>query len=267
MAALAVVAGLAGLGGLAGLAGSAGPSGLAGTASASPATQPPVVGGKPADITRSPWVTQLTGQHGEQLCGGTLVRPDKVVTAAHCMQDQSTKDMRAVTGRLRTTDHDGTEAGVSAIWTDPAYRDPFHGHDVAVLTLDRQMPETPLALAEEGDAALYRPGAQATVYGWGSTTEGGPASTVLREATVPLRHDQDCSHDYGNQFASGAMVCAGRPQGGVDSCQGDSGGPLAADGKLLGVVSFGDGCARPDKPGVYARISTYSAELRDQLGS
>lgn len=230
-------------------------------------TQPSIVGGEPADITESPWVVSLNDRDGQEFCGGTLVRPDKVVTAAHCVQGGSTKNMRATVARQRADDGGGAEAGVAVVWTDPEYGDPLHGHDLAVVTLDRPLPVAPLAVAGDSDGARYRPGARATVYGWGSTSEGGPAAPGLRKATVPVRADHDCADAYGRSFRPGAMICAGRPRGGVDACQGDSGGPLVAGGKLLGVVSFGEGCGRPGKPGVYTRISTYSAELRPRLDS
>lgn len=242
------------------------PTALAGSAGAPPrpVSRPHVVGGKPADIRKSPWVVYLALGNGG-FCGGALVAPDKVVTAAHCLQDVSAKDLRVIAGRQRPKTGAGTEAGAVGVWTDPQYRSPFQGHDVAVVTLDQQLPETPIRLAAQDDPALHRPGAQAQVYGWGSTRENGPAAKTLRSAQLPLREDEACSQAYGNKFVPGAMICAGRPQGGVDSCQGDSGGPLVANGELIGVVSYGDGCARPGKPGVYTRLAAEAPQLQEQL--
>ena len=97
-----------------------------------------------------------------------------------------------------------------------------------------------------------------TIVGWGVTSEGGEPPDVLQEAQVPMTTDAYCAGAY-DDFDASTMVCAGYPQGGVDTCQGDSGGPMfgrAATGELrvVGATSFGEGCARPGKPGVYARV-------------
>lgn len=231
---------------------------------AGPGVRPHVVGGRPADVEQSPWAMYLALGNGQEFCGGALVRPDKVVTAAHCVQDVPSKDMRIIAGRQHPRSGDGTEASAVGVWTDPQYRSPYQGHDVAVVTLDRQLPEAPIRLVEH-DTALDRPGSPAEVYGWGATRENGPAAKTLRAAQLPLREDSACSRAYGRKFVPGAMLCAGRPEGGVDSCQGDSGGPLVAHAELIGVVSYGDGCARPGKPGVYTRLATYAPQLQEQL--
>lgn len=232
---------------------------------ARPTAQPSVVGGTPADIDRTPWVVYLAVGQGREFCGGALAAPDKVVTAAHCVHRTPPKDLRITAGKQRTNTGAGTETNAVDVWTDPQYRGPYQGHDVAVVTLDQQLPQPPIRLAGPDDDALYRPGAQAEVYGWGATRESGPASKSLRTARLPLREDRACSDAYGTKFVPGAMVCAGRPEGGVDSCQGDSGGPLISGGTLIGVVSYGDGCARPGKPGVYARVAAHAAELQEEL--
>ena len=81
---------------------------------------------------------------------------------------------------------------------------------------------------------------------------------------MPITTDAYCANAYSN-FDASTMVCAGYPQGGVDTCQGDSGGPLFAGGRVVGATSFGEGCARPDKPGVYARVA--DAPIREWIRS
>ncbi|MEJ7891942.1 MAG: serine protease [Solirubrobacteraceae bacterium] len=100
---------------------------------------------------------------------------------------------------------------------------------------------------------MWAAGTTETIVGWGVTSEGGDAPSVLQEARVPVTTDAYCSGAY-SDFDARTMLCAGYPQGGVDTCQGDSGGPMFGGGRVVGATSFGEGCARAGKPGVYARI-------------
>merc|ERR1712024_380179 len=94
-------------------------------------------------------------------------------------------------------------------------------------------------------------GQEAIVSGWGTLSSGGNQPTVLHDVTVTVQANSDCNDAYGNSITSN-MICAAAP--GKDSCQGDSGGPLVTDGVVIGVVSWGYGCAQPNAPGVYARV-------------
>ncbi|WP_017974071.1 S1 family peptidase [Actinopolyspora halophila] len=232
---------------------------------ASSSAAAPVVGGEPADVADHPWAVYLVDTAGKQFCGGTIAAPDKVVTAGHCVSDQQPDRIRVVAGRTDKNTQAGTVTGVSGIWVHPEYADPYRGADVAVLTLRESLSRASLPLAGDQDDALYSPGTKATVLGWGATSEGGGPSDILRKATVPVVADSECGETYGSNFVAGAMVCAGYAEGGVDGCQGDSGGPLVAGGKLIGVVSWGIGCARPGKPGVYTEVASYAGRIRAQL--
>src|SRR5207249_7825654 len=99
---------------------------------------------------------------------------------------------------------------------------------------------------------------------WGRTRENGPTSRYLRAASVPIVADAACAGAY-QPFSPTAMVCAGYPDGGVDACQGDSGGPMVVGTVLVGIASWGDGCARPGKYGVYTRVASYAALIARQL--
>ncbi|AHI00605.1 serine protease [Kutzneria viridogrisea] len=227
---------------------------------------PNIVGGTKASTSTYPFVVFLTDSTGFQFCGGTLVKPNKVVTAAHCTVGESAANIRVVAGRDDKQSTAGTVSKVSKIWIHPSYQDATKGSDVSVLTLSTSLTQfTPLPLAATTDTALYKEGTAATILGWGDTTEGGSASRYLLKATVPLTSDATCKKAYG-EYSSTAMVCAGYPQGGTDTCQGDSGGPLVAGNKLIGITSWGQGCAEAGYPGVYTRVATYSSLITQQLG-
>jgi trypsin len=237
---------------------------LVALAAAVPAVASPrIVGGERASIVEFPWVVYLTDSTGFQFCGGTVVAATKVLTAAHCLPDQRADNLRVVVGREDKSTTVGRVVTATSVWTSPNYKgDPTGGSDFAVITLSRPVNVPPLPLAK--DASLYQPNAMATVLGWGRTTESGPVSQYLMEASVPLASDADCSKSY-PEFRATAMVCAGYPQGGVDSCQGDSGGPLELGGELVGITSFGEGCARPGYYGVYTRVASYESVIESQL--
>nr|WP_026065767.1 serine protease [Actinoalloteichus spitiensis] len=224
-----------------------------------------IVGGTRASISDYPWAVYLTNTAGSQFCGGALVAPNKVVSAAHCTINRSASAVRVVAGREDKNGTAGVVASVTSIWNHPDYRSYLIGEDVSVLTLDRDLPYETLPLATPADTALYEAGTTSKVLGWGATSSGGAASRYLLEVDVPVTSDATCAGAY-SQYNSTAMVCAGFPEGGYDACQGDSGGPLVVDGKLIGIVSWGNGCAWAGYPGVYARVSTYAADIQAQLG-
>lgn len=225
---------------------------------------PFIVGGSRVSTSTYPWVVYLATSSGGQFCGGTLVAATKVVTAAHCVSGRSASSTRVVHRRDDKQSTAGTVATVSRIWVHPSYRTASSGYDVAVLTLGTSLPSPYLPLATPSDTALYAAGTNATILGWGTTSSGGSTSRYLLGATVPVTSDATCRSAYSNYSAT-SMVCAGYPQGGVDTCQGDSGGPLVAGGKLIGATSFGRGCALAGYPGVYARISAYHSAISAQL--
>ncbi|MDA3643570.1 serine protease [Saccharopolyspora indica] len=229
-----------------------------------------VLGGTEATTEEAPWLVALADDQGRQFCGGTLLTPVKVVTAAHCMQEPLTggprepQRLRAIAGRTDLSTADGTVAEVDRVWVHPGFRGYTSGDDVAVLTLRRPMPQPLLEVVDQGETEPYRPGTVGRVYGWGKTSESGRPSTTLRAVDVPVTTDEACRAAYPN-YDPRSMFCAGVPEGGRDACAGDSGGPIVADNRLIGVVSYGTGCGRPNTPGVYTRLSSYADELAAQL--
>jgi secreted trypsin-like serine protease len=195
-------------------------------------------------------------------------------------------DVDVVLGRTTLSDKgSGLEHAVQAVGLQGGYQ---HGppprKDVGYLVLDApgSTQETiDIAGPDETAAGVWAPGVFAEVSGWGSTSQdnpndGVPASTTytpsdtLRAASVPIIADSTCGSSgvYGSAFQAATMVCAGYLGGGIDTCYGDSGGPLQvglADGayRLVGITSWGAGCAYQNAPGVYTRVA--EAALRDAI--
>lgn len=231
-----------------------------------------VVGGFPVRVADNPWVVALSsrdrfgGTRAGQFCGGVVVAPTKVMTAAHCLSRtvlgdgvNAVPDLRVIVGRTELTSTDGREIPVTESWISPDYDSFTSSSDLAVLTLAEALPDSHvIQVAAAGDPA-YEPGVGAAVYGWGDTEGDGSYATSLRAAQVTVLPDATCERAYpgglSGRYTAETMVCAGDPQGGHDACQGDSGGPLVADGRLIGLVSWGSGCGRADSPGVYTRVS------------
>ncbi|GAB3563575.1 serine protease [Amycolatopsis endophytica] len=237
---------------------------VAAAAAPSSGARPNIVGGTEASISDHPYAVYLTDKNGNQFCGGVIVSPAAVATAAHCAKAVSRAELRVVAGRQDKRTNDGRTVSVRDVWMPSGFTDPGQGDDVAVLKLSQSLPYQAANLP--GDESLYAEGTKATVMGWGRTADGGARSDVLRSAVVPIVSDSSCRSSYSN-YDSRSMVCAGYPQGEVDACQGDSGGPLVVGDTLIGIVSWGDGCARPGKPGVYTRVTTYADEIRSEADS
>lgn len=145
----------------------------------------------------------------------------------------------------------GQIVGVSKINQHPDYKDSTMDYDISVLVLKSALTlGSSIFLA----TSLVSPGATALVTGWGATSEGGSSSDNLMALYVPIVSNADCKSAYGQGAITARMICAGYTQGGKDACQGDSGGPMIVAGELVGVVSWGYGCARPNYPGVYANV-------------
>ncbi|GGJ34205.1 S1 family peptidase [Streptomyces brasiliensis] len=227
----------------------------------------PVVGGTTTTTTAYPFMMQITDAAQNQFCGGTLVAPKKVVTAAHCMVGETTGSLRVVGGRTYLNGTNGTVSRVSKIWINPDYTDANDGDDVAVLTLSTSMPYTTASYVSSSQTGVYAAGTTARILGWGTTSENGSPSNQLRTATVPIVSDSSCRGSYGSDFIQSDMVCAGYASGGVDTCQGDSGGPLLIGGVLAGITSWGEGCAEAGYPGVYTRLTTFSNLVTTQVDS
>ncbi|HWL35595.1 MAG TPA: serine protease [Frankiaceae bacterium] len=226
-----------------------------------------IVGGTNASAGEYPWMAAVYfGSPSGQFCGGTLVRPTIVITAAHCILGVPAPVISGVlVGRTTLNGTGGDMVPAAGFVIHPAWNAGLNTFDIAAIRLTRPaVGATPLPWATPSDAAWFGAGDTATVIGWGATSEGGSGSNSLKEATVPIVSDAGCTASYGVQYVAYSHLCAGYPQGGTDTCQGDSGGPLMVrngSGQfiLAGITSFGVGCARAGYPGVYTRVANMTS--------
>ncbi|KAF3688309.1 Coagulation factor VII [Channa argus] len=225
-----------------------------------------IVGGTECPKGECPWQVLLMNK-GKGFCGGVIYKPTWILTASHCMEDMSAEFLKVVAGEHNTEVHEGTEQliQVSEIITHENYTKKNADNDIALLRLASPITYTQFAipaclptrpLAERELWAISRH----TVSGWGRMGENGPTSQILRRLKVPRIRTQQCVQESGLVLTEN-MFCAGYIEGRQDSCKGDSGGPLVTQYNkttfLLGVVSWGKGCARPGNYGVYTRVSNY----------
>lgn len=232
-----------------------------------PERSPRVVGGQVPPFGAHPWQVQLRrGPHHQ--CGGALLSKRLVLTVAHCWTD----GLVAVSGVHKYPGNAFTEqkVRVERAIPHPDFRKygPY-SNDIALLILAYPgLQLGPLARPACLPFKSPPPGTWCEVSGWGATDPSYPdkLSGVLRAAAVPLLSLETCRRDgvYGGrqQPILDSMMCAGRLSGGVDACGGDSGGPLVCEQngriELTGLVSWGDGCAKRDRPGVYTRVANYT---------
>ncbi len=243
--------------------------GLAAIAATLAATATPsmaIVGGHDTSNTAYRGVAEIVlgGAFG---CTGTLIAPNWVLTAGHCgsltggaVSTPAAWPAALIDVRMGSNKAgQGTRFPASRVVVEPSYL-ATNGYDITLIQLSAPAAGIPVThVAGASQRALWNAGVSESIVGWGVTSEGGSAPSTLQEAQVPITTDAYCGSAY-SDFDAQTMVCAGFPQGGVDTCQGDSGGPMFghdATGalKVVGATSWGEGCAQAGKPGVYARVA------------
>ena len=239
-----------------------------------PASAGAIVGGQPA--TR-PYPAMGALLYDDSFtCGSSLVAPEYVLTAAHCITEQDGSVTPADKLKVQLGSPDRSKPAetfaVTQVTREPDFDTTAATSDLALLKLERAAHETPIRIADAGDRSMWAGGAQARVIGWGVQFWPDPGLTLsdqLREVDVHVQSDDDCQSYALGAYDAKTQLCAGEMSGGKDACQGDSGGPLmhvAGDTlTLIGVVSQGTGCGLPTQYGVYARVGEGS--LRAWLDS
>ena len=243
----------------------ASPAAAAPSAPGDGAVGPSVVGGTRAAQGEFPFMVRLS-----MGCGGALYSPTLVLTAAHCVS--RTGANTSITATMGVVDLNSTSRITRK--SNYVYRAPGYtgsGKDWALIRLASPatgVPTLPIATTTTYDSGTF------TIAGWGASREGGSQQRYLLKATIPFVSDATCNSAamYGGQIVATDEICAGYAAGGVDTCQGDSGGPMfrrdASNAWVqVGIVSWGDGCARPNKPGVYTHVSYFAPAIRSAATS
>ncbi|CAN7979549.1 unnamed protein product, partial [Ixodes pacificus] len=241
------------------------------TCGQSPRSNERIVGGYQAKVGELPWQVSLQ-RNGYHFCGGSIISPSIVITAAHCVRSSRSRAYRRVLVRrpFRGVRSEGIQFLVTTIRRHKDFGKNGLMNDIALLKLvepfDFNKSEgyvAPICLPKPTDVLE----GSIVTSGWGRTRERGKTSQELMAVSVPLGSDLFCTYQYSRLITLSSiynwnsMFCAGALLGGRGSCKGDSGGPATQTRKgitvLVGLVSFGRGCARIANAGVYTKVSHY----------
>lgn len=239
-----------------------------------------IIGGFDADPNAWPWMAALINpdfgsDFDGQICGGSLIHPNWVLTAAHCVYNAHGIDFDILLGRSNLKALGGEKIGVKNIIIYPNYDDITTDGDLALLELQHASSITPVSIIGQFiNSALVNSG-DSIAIGWGDITPDSrnyPAK--LQQVTLPVITNTKCQEakELAGVDITENMLCAGYETGGKDSCSGDSGGPLfianaVGDPLQIGITSFGIGCALPDAYGVYTRVSRFTDWITSQICS
>jgi len=234
-----------------------------------------IVGGKDAAQGSLPWSVTIQNSWRHD-CGGTIIGKRWILTAAHCFPPGG-KNEKVVVGEHNLRHNDGNEQSfrISRVYPHPHYNPRNFDNDICLLKLSKDLRfdryTQPACLPKRANKERdYRTGDIVTVSGWGRLREWGHAPNTLQMIRVPLISTQTCNNwnVYSGKILT-SMFCAGKLSGSIDSCSGDSGGPLMkkVDGRwtVLGVVSWGNGCAKVNKPGVYASVVNFEKWIKETM--
>ncbi|XP_028824944.1 suppressor of tumorigenicity 14 protein isoform X1 [Denticeps clupeoides] len=237
-----------------------------------------IVGGADAQVGSWPWQVSLQMERYGHVCGASLVGSRWLLSAAHCFQDtdaikySDTRSWRAYLGMrvMNTVSNAAATRQIRRIVLHTQYDQFTSDYDIALLELSSPVffSELVQPVCVPAASHAFTSGNTCFVTGWGVLSEDGELATLLQEATVNIISRNVCNKMYDDAITP-RMLCAGNMQGGVDACQGDSGGPLVCLEKgrrwfLAGIVSWGEGCARQNRPGVYTQVTKFADWIHQQ---
>ncbi|XP_015908708.1 trypsin-1 [Parasteatoda tepidariorum] len=243
-----------------------------------------VVGGRDVHDGEIPWQVSLQRKSMKSgrifhICGGSILNREWIVTAAHCVALALLSNYRVVAATTNLKDENrikslhGGDYQIHKV-VDVQIHDSFDmfrfRNDIALIRVDPPFEFSNKVQAISLPSSGHRASGIAYASGWGLTQEGVRVTpSRLQAVELPIVNDHECRQAYGDNLAE-TMICAGYKQGGKSVCQGDSGGPLfqkhGGHDVLIGVVSWGVGCARPGKPGVYTEVAHYVGWIQDITG-
>ncbi|KAM5173189.1 ovochymase-1 [Mantella aurantiaca] len=233
-----------------------------------------IVRGEEACPNCWPWNVELKFQ-GNFVCSGTILTPNWVLTAAHCLLSPD-PSLYAIIGGIHNrflNESSEQRRNVLTISVHENFNILTFDYDVGLLRTEKPFVFNdfvrPICLPRMNDP--IEPSSLCVVTGWGNTEEVGELSSRLQQLQVPILNAEVCNTTYYPSMISKQMFCAGFPDtGGKDTCKGDSGGPLVCLSKndsyvVYGIVSWGVGCARAKKPGVYTRVRSFLSWINDTI--
>lgn len=235
--------------------------------------EPRIIGGRET-IDSWPWMATLVFSYESDIyngffCGGSLVSAKWVATAAHCVTQELPDNVDVVLGvhdlKQDLPNGVGQRLGVKRIVVHPQYDPRSNDFDIALLELEQTANYAPISVYSGQDTL---DGQEALILGWGNTRSRGLPDypETLQEASLPIVANAVCAKALAPYAITNNMLCAGYAGGGTDTCQGDSGGPLLVNlggYQLAGITSWGIGCARTNKYGVYTRVANFGAFIQD----
>ncbi|KAM4702632.1 trypsin-3-like [Rhinophrynus dorsalis] len=228
-----------------------------GIAAAAPLDDDKIIGGYECARHSQPWQVYFT-YNGKRWCGGSLINSMWIISAAHCYKQPKT--LIAHLGEHDTSKEEGTEQHIQVekAYQYFYYNEYYNDHDFMMVKLAEPAQFNQYVQPIKFATSCPTEGTQCLVSGWGNLrTSGVQYPDVLQCLALPILSEDSCKSSYPSQITSN-MFCAGFLEGGKDACQGDSGGPLVCDGELVGVVSWGRGCAQYGYPGVYTKVCIYA---------